>query len=259
VIPKRWTIFSLAFTSHEKRKKNSFLRMCWLAWHMIRTVSSSMYFACWFSSVTCKMSFFAIGNSGGMVSPPVVKQIHGPWICFMTTMFRKLAGWLFGYSAKFYGASRAADGEMFQNIVYDIQNIQKIHLVWLHTRPFRRLQDSWILYREDFNELDAFKALHFTATGALPAAKCTRILPMNQHADNIWNEGKFWPLFTDHRRCWKRYPFTRKCLSQLIVSLRNTRTTILALTAHQATTLTGWLQQFCYHSGTRLWHSNLSS
>jgi hypothetical protein len=37
-------------------------------------------------------------------------------------------------------------------------------------------------------------ALHFTATSAMPAAECTRILPMTQHADNIWNEGEFLPL-----------------------------------------------------------------
>jgi hypothetical protein len=41
------------------------------------------------------------------------------------------------------------------------------------------------LRREDFNGLDAFTALRFTATGAPPAAKCTRILPTTQHADNI--------------------------------------------------------------------------
>jgi hypothetical protein len=28
------------------------------------------------------------------------------------------------------------------------------------------------------------------------------------------------PLFPDHRRCWKRCPFTRKYLSQLIISLK---------------------------------------
>jgi hypothetical protein len=53
-------------------------------------------------------------------------------------------------------------------------------------------------------------ALHFTATGSPPSAKRTRILPMMQHAGNIWNEGKFSPLFTDHRRCWKCCPSTRR-------------------------------------------------
>jgi hypothetical protein len=43
-------------------------------------------------------------------------------------------------------------------------------------------------------------ALRF-ATGASLAAKRTGILPVTQHAGNIWNEGKFLPLFTDHRRC----------------------------------------------------------
>jgi hypothetical protein len=50
-----------------------------------------------------------------------------------------------------------------------------------------------------FIELDAFTAVRFTAIGAPPAAKRTRILPMIQHADNIWNEEKFLPLFTNHR------------------------------------------------------------
>jgi hypothetical protein len=44
-----------------------------------------------------------------------------------------------------------------------------------------------------FNKIDAFTTLRITATGAQPAAKRTRILPMNLHADNIWNEGKFLP------------------------------------------------------------------
>jgi hypothetical protein len=58
---------------------------------------------------------------------------------------------------------------------------------------------------------------------------------MTKHVDNIWNEGKFLPLFTDHRRCWKRYPSTRKYLSQLIVSLKNTQQSFLHLqhTRHQ--------------------------
>jgi hypothetical protein len=38
------------------------------------------------------------------------------------------------------------------------------------------------IYREDFYSLDEFMALHFTATGAPPAARRMRILPMNQHA-----------------------------------------------------------------------------
>jgi hypothetical protein len=42
-----------------------------------------------------------------------------------------------------------------------------------------------------FNELDAFTAPRFTATGEPPAAERTRILPKTQHADNILNEGKF--------------------------------------------------------------------
>jgi hypothetical protein len=71
-----------------------------------------------------------------------------------------------------------------------------------------------------FNKLTHSPALRFAATGAPPAAKRTRILPMIQHTDNIWNEGKFLLLFTCHRRCWKRCPSTRKYLSQLIDSLK---------------------------------------
>jgi hypothetical protein len=47
------------------------------------------------------------------------------------------------------------------------------------------------MYREVFSQLDAFTALRFTGTGALLAAERMRILPMTQHADKIWNEGKF--------------------------------------------------------------------
>jgi hypothetical protein len=65
-----------------------------------------------------------------------------------------------------------------------------------------------------FNKLDTFKALRFTATGAPHAMKRTRILPMT-------HKGKFLPLFTDHRKCWKRCPSTCKYLLQWIVSLKN--------------------------------------
>jgi hypothetical protein len=47
-----------------------------------------------------------------------------------------------------------------------------------------------------------------------------QILPMTRHADNIWYERKFWPLFTDHRRCWKHCLCTHKYLLQLIVLLK---------------------------------------
>jgi hypothetical protein len=57
------------------------------------------------------------------------------------------------------------------------------------------------LYSVFFNELDMLMALHFTATGTPLATKRVRILLITQHADNIWNEGGFLPLFTDHRRC----------------------------------------------------------
>jgi hypothetical protein len=44
------------------------------------------------------------------------------------------------------------------------------------------------MYRVVFNQLDAFTALRFTGTRALLAAESMRILPMTQHAANIWNE-----------------------------------------------------------------------
>jgi hypothetical protein len=39
-----------------------------------------------------------------------------------------------------------------------------------------------VKYGEDFNEVQAFTALRFTATGALSAAKRTRILSISQQA-----------------------------------------------------------------------------
>jgi hypothetical protein len=116
--------------------------------------------------------------------------------------------------------------------------IIKFLIIWnLDTIYGFLTERTW--HRDDFNELDVFTSLHFTATRALPAAKQMQIFPTTQHADNIWNEGKFLRLFTDHRRCWKHYPSTCKYLSQLIVSLKNTHTTILfALTSHQAPMLT---------------------
>jgi hypothetical protein len=41
-----------------------------------------------------------------------------------------------------------------------------------------------------FNKIDTFTALRFTATCAPPTAKHMQILPVIQHANNIWNEGK---------------------------------------------------------------------
>jgi hypothetical protein len=67
---------------------------------------------------------------------------------------------------------------------------------------FKILRDCLYIQRVFFfNKINAFTALLFTASGAPPVVKRTRILPMTQHADNIWNEGKLLPLFTDHRRC----------------------------------------------------------
>jgi hypothetical protein len=37
-----------------------------------------------------------------------------------------------------------------------------------------------VYYREDFNSLDEFTAMRFMVTGALPAMRRMRILPMNQ-------------------------------------------------------------------------------
>jgi hypothetical protein len=55
------------------------------------------------------------------------------------------------------------------------------------------------LYRVIFNKSDAFTARRFTVTGALQAAKSTRISQITQHTDNLWNEGKFLPLVPNHR------------------------------------------------------------
>jgi hypothetical protein len=53
---------------------------------------------------------------------------------------------------------------------------------------------------------------------------------------------------------------TRRYFSQLIVSLKNTGTTILLeFTAHQTSTFTGWLQQWRCRFCTNLWHSSLFS
>jgi hypothetical protein len=57
------------------------------------------------------------------------------------------------------------------------------------------------MYTVVFNELYAFIAPRFIAIGELLAGKYTQILPMTQDADNIWNEGKFLPLSTNHSRC----------------------------------------------------------
>jgi hypothetical protein len=57
------------------------------------------------------------------------------------------------------------------------------------------------LYRVFFSKFGAFTVLRFTGAGAPLAAEHMRILPMILHTDNIWNEGKFLPLFIDHRRC----------------------------------------------------------
>jgi hypothetical protein len=48
---------------------------------------------------------------------------------------------------------------------------------------------------------------------------------------------------------------TRRYFLQLTVSLKNTGITfLLALTAHQTPTTTGWLQQLCCRPCIRLWH-----
>jgi hypothetical protein len=47
----------------------------------------------------------------------------------------------------------------------------------------------------------AFTALRLTGNGAPLFVGHMRKFPMTQRADNIWNEGKFLPLFTDLSRC----------------------------------------------------------
>jgi hypothetical protein len=68
-----------------------------------------------------------------------------------------------------------------------------------NTNLFLSLGTYW--NRVFLSKLDVFTALCFTGTVEPLAAERMRILPMTQHADNIWNKGKFLPLFTDHRRC----------------------------------------------------------
>jgi hypothetical protein len=43
-------------------------------------------------------------------------------------------------------------------------------------------KEESLIYREFFNFVDWFRALRFTATGALPAARRIKILPKNQYA-----------------------------------------------------------------------------
>jgi hypothetical protein len=69
-------------------------------------------------------------------------------------------------------------------------------------------------------------------------------------ADNVRNE-----VVTIHitQEVLKMLPSLHVDIFFAIVSLKNTGTTILlALTSHQTPTFTGWLQQLCCHSCTRL-------
>jgi hypothetical protein len=58
------------------------------------------------------------------------------------------------------------------------KNVYVYNIVYLYTH----------IYREVLTFVDRFTALCFTATGAPPAAKRIRILPMNQLADNVRNQ-----------------------------------------------------------------------
>jgi hypothetical protein len=80
--------------------------------------------------------------------------------------------------------------------------------------------EQFLKHRAFLNKIYAFTALRFTATGAPPAAKRTRILPLTQHADNFWNEEV---LTFVHRsqEVLKRSPSTRKHLSQLILKKKH--------------------------------------
>jgi hypothetical protein len=84
--------------------------------------------------------------------------------------------------------------------------------VWIREWIYWPLMHPTRNYRVVYNELAAFTAPRFTATGPPPAVERTRILPMTQHAGNVWNDGKF--LITNHRRCWKCCPSTRRHSSQ---------------------------------------------
>jgi hypothetical protein len=76
-------------------------------------------------------------------------------------------------------------------------------------------------------------------------------------ADNIRYE-----VFTIHRsqEVLKMPSSLHVDFLQLIVLIKNIGTIfLLALTAHQTPTFAGWLQQLCYRSCTRLWHSSFLS
>jgi hypothetical protein len=72
------------------------------------------------------------------------------------------------------------------------------------------------------NKLHVITVLHLMETGVLLASECMRILLMCQHANTIWTEGNFLPLFTDHTKCWKCCPHTHKYILQLTVLLKKT-------------------------------------
>jgi hypothetical protein len=69
------------------------------------------------------------------------------------------------------------------------------------------------IYRENFNTVD--RVYGSTLHGGRCAACCKAYRNFADEsacltADNIRNEEKFLPLFTDHRRCWKLCPSTRR-------------------------------------------------
>jgi hypothetical protein len=72
------------------------------------------------------------------------------------------------------------------------------------------------LYREDFYFVDRFYGSAFH--GSRCAASCEAHMNFADEsayltADNVRNEGKFLPLFTDRRRFWKCCPSTRRYTS----------------------------------------------
>jgi hypothetical protein len=70
---------------------------------------------------------------------------------------------------------------------YNIDSVYAFMITWImrgernQSRAASTVSPSllaYVIYRENFNEFNKFTTLHFTATRALPAAKCMRILPI---------------------------------------------------------------------------------
>jgi hypothetical protein len=131
-------------------------------------------------------------------------------------------------------------------------------IFWLHYSGFQASCHN-IYTQEYFYSLDKFMALRFMVSGVLLATRCMRILPMNQHAWRPITFGMKQLQFTDNKRCRKCCPLYTYIFFAISRFIKKGITILFALTAHQTLIFTGWLQQLCCRSGTRLWHSSLLS